>query len=269
MKSKLLRLVGLNIGILFLFLSTTAIVGPTLGILYCCPSIDPSVDGHIGTTEWKDGTPRTEKLHNIDGEADSMFVEIQSVYGNDLILYFAITYADNKINPEDFFLIVFKTVEGDPLVLPPYNREGSFGKDHDVKMIWLHNNVSEDAFTKDTGYAEDITYDTDVIGGTNDVTAKCSNNGTHTFIEMSTQFNSGDIPGKDFNIGVGTTIAILMWFHDEDQHKDYSQILESTNDYQWLDLFIGCAPAPIPIAFVILGLMTVASVSMIIKRRRK
>ncbi|MHA1308692.1 MAG: hypothetical protein ACTSQN_15480 [Candidatus Heimdallarchaeota archaeon] len=86
---------------------------------------------------------------------------------------------------------------------------------------------------------------------------------------MSTPFNSGDLPGKDINIGVGTTIAILLWLHDEDQHKDYTQILESTNDYQWLDLYIGCAPTPIPIAFVILGLMTTASVSMIIKRRRK
>ncbi|MHA1435380.1 MAG: hypothetical protein ACTSO7_16180, partial [Candidatus Heimdallarchaeota archaeon] len=184
MKSKLLRIVGLNIGILLLFLSTTVVVGPTLGSLYCCPSVDPIVDGNIGVSEWKDGTPRTEKLYNLDGEADSMHVEIQSVYGNDLILYFAITYADDKINPEDFFFIVFKTVEGDPLVLPPYNRDGTFGKDHDVKMIWLHNNVSADAFTKDSGYYSDFAYDTDIIGGTNDVLAKCQNNGTHTFIEM-------------------------------------------------------------------------------------
>ncbi|MHA1244527.1 MAG: hypothetical protein ACTSP7_08150 [Candidatus Heimdallarchaeota archaeon] len=267
MNSKLIRIVGLNIGIIFLLLATTAVVGSTLGSLYCCPSVDPIVDGDIGAVEWKYGTPRTEKLYNIVAEADYLNVEIQSVYGNDLILYFGITYLDAAINPEDYFFIVFKTVEGDPLVEPPYGALGSFGAIHDVKMIWQHNNVPADAFTNGTSFV--IVYDTDVVGGTNNVQAKCKNNGTHTTIEMSTPFNSGDTAGKDFNIGVGTTISILLWFHDEDKHIDFTQILEATNDYQWLDLYIGCKPAPIPIAFVLLGLMTTASVSMIIKRRRK
>ncbi len=94
-----------------------------------------------------------------------MSVEIQSVHGLDLILYFGITYEDSSINPEDYFFIVFKTVEGDPLVFAPYNASGAFGLDHDVKFIWLHNNVSMDAYTIDTGYNWIV--DTD-SGGTND-----------------------------------------------------------------------------------------------------
>ncbi|MHA1308476.1 MAG: hypothetical protein ACTSQN_14390, partial [Candidatus Heimdallarchaeota archaeon] len=64
-------------------------------------------------------------------------------------------------------------------------------------------------------------------------------------------------------------ISILLFYHDEDQLKHYSQILEVTNDYQWLDLSIGCSTTPLPIAFVIFGFMITTSVSMIIKRRRK
>jgi len=266
LKSKLLRIVGLNIGLVLLFLTTAAVVGPSLGTLYCCPSADPVVDGKIDPAEWVEGVPRTEKLHNLLAESDTLEVEIQSVHGNDLLLYFGITYEDSSINPEDYFIIIFKTIEGDPLVLPPHDVGGSFGKEHDAKMIWLHNNDSMDAFTKDSGYV--WTVDTDA-GGTNDGIAKCQNNGTHTTIEMRYPFDSGDTAGFDFKLAVGNRIAIMLWLHDEDKHIDFCQVLETSNDYEWLDLYIGCTPAPIPIAFVVLGLITTATVSLVVKRRRK
>jgi hypothetical protein len=266
MRNKTLRLVGLNLSLVLLFLSITIVVGPSLRTLYCCPSPDPVVDGTIGASEWKEGVPKEVKLHNLLTESDIITVEIQSVHGNDLILYFGITFEDNGINPEDYFFIVFKNVEGDPLVLPPYNASGTFGLEHDVKMLWLHNNVSIDAFTKDSGY---IWEDDIIAGGTYDLTAKCYFNGTHTTIEMRSPFNSGDTAGHDFSLSVGVRMQIMLWYHDEDKHIDFCQILETTLDYEWLDLYIGCTPTPIPITFVILGLATTVAVSLIMKRRRK
>ena len=230
------------------------------------PSPDPVVDGTLGVSEWKEGIEKDVLLYDLKDELETMDLKIQSVYGNDYYIYFGVTFIDAEINPEDYFFIVFKTIEGDPLFIPPYNESGSFGREHDVKMLWLHNNFSNDAFTTGSSY----TWDDDVTaGGTNDGIAKCHFNGTHTTIEMRYLFDTGDTLGHDFKLSLGVRIAITLWFHDETKKIDYCQVMETTLDYEWLDLYIGCTPAPIPLAFIILGLATTAAVSLIIKRRRK
>ena len=263
------KLFGLTFGLLALLLITTIVIGPSLGTLYCCQSMDPTIDGYLGPSEWKDGIPKDLKLHDLNDESETLDVEIQSIHGADLILYTGVTFLDSVITPLDLFFIVYKQVEGDPLVLPPYNENGSLGLEHDVKALNLYDNYSIDCFSLNTpGY--DVQQDTDV-GGVNNGDAKCYNNGTHTTIEMMAPFDSGDALGHDFKLAVGIRIDIMIWFYDGEKGIVYGQVLETTNDYEWLTLYIGCTatPTPLPIFYVILGLATSTISILIFKRRRK
>ncbi|MHA1127037.1 MAG: hypothetical protein ACTSQX_15530, partial [Candidatus Heimdallarchaeota archaeon] len=61
---KQMRIVGLTVGLIFLLLLATKVVGPGLGTLYSCESMDPTIDGYLDPSEWKDGIPKEVKLHN-------------------------------------------------------------------------------------------------------------------------------------------------------------------------------------------------------------
>jgi len=265
-KTFLLSTFGLLIlGLLFtsIFVSAATNVGP---LYTCAANPDPIVDGNIDkVVEWKVGKPINVKLFDLNDQSRSIVVEIMSVYGNDLLLYWAVTIPDSAITPEDFFFIVIRTHEANPIVEIP-KPDGKFGAEHDIKFMWLHNNMTMDAFTSGTGF----TWKDDISnGGTEDCYGKAKNNKTHTTIEIRTVFNSGDTSGYDFNTYINGTIEIFLWFYDEDTGIDYTQIREVDVDWNYIEQMIRCTKvSPIPINFIFLGLITTA-VFVLVKKRRK
>lgn len=267
-KTKIKTLIGLNILVL-LFVGTTLVKAPTIGTLYCCPSPDPIIDGTLGASEWKEGVENTTKLYNINNEAETLLVDIMSVQGTDLYLYFGVTIPDTTLDEIDTFIIVFRDVEGNPIVKPPYNAEGTFGADHDAKSFIPSSNGTLDLFTIETpGYFSTI-FDTIVVGGTDDGIGKCHFNGTHYTIELRFEFNTGDTAGHDFNIASGSKIEIFLYYYDADKQIIYTQIRETTNTYEWIDLLIDCTSAvPISIVSVFAGLTLVAIGAVVVKKRK-
>ncbi|HUT80277.1 MAG TPA: hypothetical protein VMZ29_03665 [Candidatus Bathyarchaeia archaeon] len=249
-------------------LSAAFVIAPTqVGTVFSCRSADPLIDGTIHQIpEWEKGKPINVKLYNLIDESDTLMVQIQSVYGEDNLIYFGIVIPHEALDPEDYFFIIFRQRDSTPFVNPPYNKDGSFGKEHDLKMMWLHNNHTTDGFTKDIGYtwADDVSN-----GGIDNGFGKCYDNRTHIQIEMKFPFNSGDSLGYDFNLYVNATIEMFLWFHDEKKGIDYTQIKETSNDFEYLLLDLSCTGAiPLRLEFIFLGLISVSALSIIIKKRR-
>jgi hypothetical protein len=259
----------LSLGILLLFSVTSVMGAVEVGKLYSCPSPDPVIDGSFYTSaaEWIHGNPITVKLYEITGQADYIEIEIMSVYGNDYYIYFGVTIPNQVIEGDTLYL-VFRDVEGQPICMPPYNVNGTYGKDHDVIAMNMHDNTSIDMFTNDLIHHK-YTIDT-VAGGTDDGIGKCYLNGTHTTVEVRKQFNTGDTLGNDFNLVVNGTIQMFIWFFDGDKGKNYCMIRESDLDYDYLTLHVQCTPvAPIPFGTIIAGIFVTAVITVGIKRRRK
>ena len=268
-RNKNILLAAISGSLVFLILAAMFVNAPVShGPLYTCPAIpDPSVDGNVDTVvEWKDGIPLDITLFNLANQADELDIEIMSVYGADLIIYYAITIPDTAINPEDYFFMVFKTHEVNPIV-ENATQFGNFGAENDVKFMWFHNNHSMDAFTKGIGFtwADDVSN-----GGVDNGQGKCQNNGTHTTIEMAFPFNTGDTSGFDVSLFINGTTELFLWYHDEDSHKDFCQIRSTDVDWDFIKQEINCsATTPIPIAFVFFGLMVTAIAAVFYRKRRK
>ncbi|MBN1328300.1 MAG: hypothetical protein JXA54_02390 [Candidatus Heimdallarchaeota archaeon] len=265
-KNTLMTIIGSTS--VLLMLTVAFVAAPIkIGTVFSCVSADPTIDGKIHqTTEWKEGKPIDVKLFNLADQTQTLGVQIQSVYGYDNLIYFGILIPKDSLNPEDYFFMVFRTHETNPLVNRPYNADGSFGAENDLKFMWLHNNHSMDGFTKGVSYtwADDVSN-----GGVDNGIGKCDFNGTYIHIEMRFPFNSGDALGYDFNLYVNATIEMFLWFHDEDTGIDYTQIMEDDNDFQYLMLDLSCTGlSPLRLEFLFLGLLVVSAFSIIIKKRR-
>lgn len=251
------------------FLTTTLVVAPvTVGTLYSCPADPiPVIDGTLGAIEWKEGVPLTVKLYNLNAQADTMEIEIMSLYDNDLRIYFGITYLDDSINPEDYLFLIFQDAEGTAICTPPHNASGGFNDNHDMKFMWLHNNHTVDHFTKGPGYnwADDVSN-----GGVDNGIGKCHENGTHITVEMRFPLNTVDSLGYDINLAINGSVNMFIGYHDEDKHIDWFQVRESDNDYDLIRLQVSCtAASPVPVIYILLGLMVTSVVSFLYKKKRK
>jgi len=262
-------LVTISSALILTLLATTLVVAPVhVGTLYSCPADPvPTVDGSLGAIEWKEGVPLTVKLYNLAAQADTMEIEIMSLYDNDNRIYFGITYLDDKINPEDNFWMVFKSIEGDPLCFPPHNASGMYGLNHDMKFIHHYSNKTIDGYTMDTLYYNWLPDDPP---GVDNGIGKCHENGTHVTIEMRFPFNSGDSLGADFALAVNASVEFFVGFHDEDKHIDWFQIREADNDFDYIKLQVSCtAVVPVPVISILLGLMMTSVIAVLYKKKRK
>lgn len=254
--------------VLLLLILTSVIAPVAVDILHTCEAIpDPNVDGKIDkAVEWKAGWPITVTLFDLADQTNKIDIEIISVYGADNIVYYAVTVPDTGINPEDYFFMVFRTHEANPIVETP-NIDGRFYKEHDVKLMWLHNNHSMDAWTTGTwfNWADDPSN-----GGTDNGYGKCRNNRSHTTIEMSFPFDTSDLNGFDVVLSLKATVELFLWYHDEDVGRDYCQIRENDADWDYLEQIIDstkCTPLPLP--YVFLGLIGISVITVVIKGKRK
>ncbi|MBD3190291.1 MAG: hypothetical protein GF308_06590 [Candidatus Heimdallarchaeota archaeon] len=262
-------ILGISSFFVIFVLTMTSVIAPTMvNTLHTCEATpDPNVDGKIDkAVEWKAGWPITVTLYDLTNQANKIDIEIISVYGADQIVYYAVTVPDTGINPEDYFFMVFRTHEVDPIVEIP-NIDGRFNKEHDVKFMWLHNNHSMDAFTTGTwfNWADDPSN-----GGSDDGFGKCRNNRSHTTIEMSFPFDTSDLNGFDVILSLNATVELFLWYHDEDVGRDYCQIRENDADWDYLEQIIDstkCGPIPLP--YVFLGLIGISVITVIIRGRRK
>ncbi|NHJ40544.1 MAG: hypothetical protein FK731_10975 [Asgard group archaeon] len=268
------NLIVISLGLIFL-MSITSVMGQVkVNDLYSCLSPAPIIDGSFYSTaiEWDKGVPIDVELFNINNQADSIKIQIQSVQDNDYRIFFGITIPTTIIEGDTLYL-VFRDVEGQPLHQPPNNIDGMYGKDHDVITMYMHNNHTADMFTNDTvkhtewprEYIADVE-----VGGTDNGIGKCHHNGTHVTVETRKQFNTGDALGHDFNLVVNGTIEMFIWFWDGDLNKHYTMIRENDNDYDYLLLHINCTKTtPISMGLVITGLFSTAVAAVILKKRRK
>lgn len=263
-----LILTTLGSALLLLVISSTLVSAPAVvGTLYCCTTTDPTVDGVLGVSEWKDGVPLGVTLFDLTNQGNKLDIEIMSVLGRDNYLYFGVTIPDTVIDGEEYFYIVFDDAEGTPIVAEP-NPEGKFGAYHDMKVMWVHNNHSTDAFTTGVGFEwkDDVSN-----SGIENTLGKCFHNGTHLTIELRTPINSGDTAGYDFNVAINSSINIFLWYHNPSAAADidYTQIREADNNYDVIKLLIQCTGvSPLPIEFVIMGILGVAVFTIIYKKRR-
>ncbi len=258
-----------SLGFILMMSMTSVTAQVEVGELFSCLSPDPIIDGNFSTTasEWIKGKPITVTLFEIKDQTDKIDIEIMSVQGNDLIIYFGITLP-NTVLEFDILYLVFRDVEGNPICLPPHNINGTYGKDHDVMAMYMHNNHSSDMFTNDA-LQHKYTADTDV-GGVDNGIGKCHANGTHVIVEMKKQFSTGDTIGHDFNLVVNGSIQMFIWFFDGDLAKNYCMIREADNDYDYLTLHIQCTKAtPISFGVIITGIFVTATSAVIIRKRRK
>ncbi|HUT81974.1 MAG TPA: hypothetical protein VMZ29_12300 [Candidatus Bathyarchaeia archaeon] len=266
---KKVNLMIFSLMLILMMSMTSAMAQIEVGNLYSCPSPDPVIDGNLYTSanEWLKGVPLTVTLFEINDQSDKLDIEIMSVQGNDLLIYFAVTIP-NTILEMDILYLVFRDLEGQPICVPPHNVNGTYGKNHDVIAMYMHNNHSSDMFTNDA-LQHKYTADTDV-GGVDNGIGKCHANGTHVTVETRKQFNTGDGLGHDFNLVVNGTIQMFIWFFDGDLGKNYCMIHEADNDYDYLTLHIQCTKAsPISYGALITGIFITATGSVIIRKRRK
>ncbi|MHA1220400.1 MAG: hypothetical protein ACTSQB_01565 [Candidatus Heimdallarchaeota archaeon] len=266
-KTKILPIAIMSSALVVLFLATTFVSGiSSLGPLYTCEA-DPTVDGKIDKAgDWSAGVPIVVTLFDLDNQANKMDIEIMSTYGADYILYYGFTFADADLDPEDYFFIVIRTHEVNPIVEEP-KREGKFGKEHDVKHMWIHNNHTTDGWTTGIGFAW---ADDPSNGGVDNGYGKCSNNGTHTMIEMAMPMNSGDTLGFDLNAIINGTQDIFIWYRDQDNARDYTLIRQADNDWDYILQNIFCTgTTPLPLTYVFFGIAGTAAIVVLIKRRRK
>ncbi|MBN1328299.1 MAG: hypothetical protein JXA54_02385 [Candidatus Heimdallarchaeota archaeon] len=254
---------------MLLLLTATFVISPTLmGTVFSCNSLDPVIDGSIDqAVEWDKGKPIDVKLHNLYDGAESIIIQIQSVYGEDKLIYFAVIIPHEALlDPLDYFFIIFRQGDVPAFIEPPYNKDGNFGEENDLKMMWLHNNHTQDFYTLNTGYtwADDISN-----SGYDNGYGKCYNNRTHIQIEMQFPMGSGDTAGFDFNLNVNDKIEMFLWFHDETKGIDYCMIRESHNEYYYLVLDLSCTGvAPLPLISILIGLICVPSLTILIRKRK-
>ncbi|NHJ32451.1 MAG: hypothetical protein FK732_06285 [Asgard group archaeon] len=262
-------LVVFSSALMLALLTTSMVVAPSVvGTLNSCPADPvPVIDGVLGVSEWKEGVPELVELYDLDDQLETMDIEIMSLYDNDNRIYFGITYLDDKLNPEDWFFLIFRDVEGTDICAPPHNASGKFNDNHDMKFMWLYNNLTVDQFTKAPGYswASDVSN-----GGADNGIGKCHENGTHVTIEMRFPFNTGDTLGYDIALSLGITVKMFIGLFDGDKGIRYYQIRENDLDYDLLDLIVQCTAAtPIPVIYILIGLMVTSVVSIIYKKKRK
>ncbi|MCK5183363.1 MAG: hypothetical protein KAQ95_03575 [Candidatus Heimdallarchaeota archaeon] len=268
------NLVILSISLLFL-MSMTTVIGPVeISKLYSCLSPAPTVDGSFYSTaiEWDEGIPINVTLFNIDDQTDKLIIQIMAVQDNDYRIFFGVTIP-NTIIEDDRLYLVFRDVEGAPLHLPPHKLSGSYGNTHDVIAMYMHNNHSVDMFTngsiQHTAFPNEYIADTDA-GGVENTLGKCYHDGSKVTVELRKPFDSGDTAGHDFNLVVNGSIDMFIWFWDGDLGKHYTMIREADNDYDFLKLLIHCTDiSPVPVVYILLGLMVTSVASILYKKKRK
>jgi hypothetical protein len=250
------------------FLATTFVSGITaLGPLYTC-QFDPIVDGKIAS-DWALGKPQDVTLYDLANQANTMKVQVMSLWGNDYLLYYGITFAEDidLFDLEDFLFLVFKTHEVNPIVVDPVT-DGKFGKENDVKHMWF-TNFTTDGYT--TGVDFNWVDDPTNSGVENIWNGAVGNNGTHTMFEIAFPMNSGDSNGFDLSASVNGTAEFFIWFRDQSTGRDYTMIKQADADWDYMQQKICCSKAdcgPIPIISVISGFIGIAIGAVILKRRK-
>jgi hypothetical protein len=251
------------------FLTTTFVSGITaLGPLYTC-QFDPVVDGKIAA-DWALGKPRDVTLFDLANQANTMKVQVMSLWGNDYLLYYGITFAEDidNFDLEDFMFLVFKTHEVNPIVEDPVT-DGKFGKENDVKHMWF-TNTTTDGYT--TGVDFNWEDDPTNSGVENIWLGAVGNNGTHTMYEIAFPMDSGDANGFDLDANINGTAEFFIWYRDQSTGRDYTMIKQADADWDYMQQKICCSKSdcgPIPILYVVLGFIGITASASIIKRRRK
>ncbi len=253
----------------------TTVIGPaTVGDLYFCLSPAPTVDGSFYSTaiEWDKGIPINVTLFNINNQADKLVIQIMAVQDNDYRLFFGVTVPNTIIEDERLYL-VFGDVEGLPIHNPPHDINGKYSNFLDVICMYMHNNHSADMFTNGTvthtAWPNEYIADTDA-GGVENTFGKCYHDGTKVTVELEKPMASGDAAGHDINLVVNGTSELFIWFWDGDLGKHYTMIREADNNYDILKLLIQCTgTSPVPVVYIILGLMVTTVASILYKKKRK
>ncbi|MFW9924892.1 MAG: hypothetical protein ACFFDW_16560 [Candidatus Thorarchaeota archaeon] len=268
-KNKLL-LTAFSSALMLLVLSSSLVSAPAvIGTLYCCTTTAGiTIDGVLKPTEWIDGKPLGVTLFDLSNQANKLDIEIMTVLDRDNQIYFGVTIPDSFIDGEEYFYIVFDDAEGTPIVADP-SPEGKFGAYHDLKVMWVHNNHTTDAYTTGVGFEwkDDISN-----SGVENTVGKCFHNGTHLTIEIKTNIHTGDTAGYDFNVAVNNSINIFLWYHNPSAAADldFTQIREADGDYDVIKLLISCTDlSPLPIQSVILGILGVTIFTAIYKKKRQ
>ncbi len=229
-------------------------------------STAPAIDGTLNSFEWSDGEPTTITLYELNNIADTLDIEIMSLYSVNEIIYFGVTIPDTNAT-NDYLLIAFRTNGSSPLILGSTPETMRFGNGNDMKIGFVHNNVTDDAYSLD--YGPEIVFDTDE-GGTNDIEGKCHTNATHVTFEWAIPFNSGDTNGRDFNIWIGIQMNCFIYYFEDENDKRYTQIRKSESDYDYSRVqLIGETPtASIKQIVTIFGTAGIG-ISVILLRKRK
>ena len=240
-------------------------------IYTCYHPTPPVIDGHLGVAEWAPATKHNVTLYNLANQADTILIRVMALYTEENNLIFGITVPDTDLGEmDDHLAIVFKTASGEPLVQYAADAEQwHYGKYHDIKYIYSHNNHSTDGLTTDTGL---LTWDDDLtVSGTEDSVGKCHPRTTVDEYELEFPLNSGDTAGKDPSLAINDDIEIFFYYKNDGAAAPqiYTQIREDDGDYDYNALRIACTSAtPISLHSIIISTLTI-SMALIIYRKKK
>jgi hypothetical protein len=236
------------------------------GIVNSYKSTAPSINGTLDPIEWADGDPITITLYEWDNIADIISAQIMSMYCSGDFIYYGVIIPDTNATG-DFLLIEFRNNATSGLMIGNTPETMGFGIGHDMKIGYVHNNGTSDAFSS---YTEpSIKFDED-NGGTVDIEGKCHTNATHVSFEWKIPFNSGDTNGRDFNNWVGIYQNFFVYYSDDENNKVYSQLKRSAADYDYCQVHIisDTPTANIPIITFILSTIGIY-ISVILRRKQK
>ncbi|NHJ48895.1 MAG: hypothetical protein FK733_14010 [Asgard group archaeon] len=268
MKNKMNKIIGFAILFALFFvkpmIQTESAV--LIGTINSNASADPTIDGALTPSEWSDGDQKVFTLYELNNTGDTIQIQIMSLYSTNEIIYFGITVPDTNAT-NDYLLIAFRTNGSSPLILGSTPETMRFGNGNDMKIGFVHNNVTDDAYSLD--YGPEIVFDTD-DGGLNNIDGKCHTNSTHVTFEWGIPFNSGDTIGRDFNIWVGIQMNCFIYYFDDENDKRYSQLRKSESDYDYCQIHLITETPTAGIQLIIISLSTTSiGISTVLFKRRK
>jgi hypothetical protein len=270
MKNKINKIIILVILVTLLFvkpiIQTEAAV--LVGVIKSKESTAPVIDGSLETSEWSNGESKTVTLYELNNTADTIQIQIMSVYNSAVKdIFLGITVPDTNAT-NDYLLIVFRTNESSTLILGETPGTMRFGNGNDMKIGYVHNNRTDDAYSLD--YEPELVFDEN-DGGSTDIFGKCHTEDTQVTFEWTIPFDSGDSNGRDFKISVGVQMNCFIYYYDDENDKIYLQLRKSESDYDYCQIhLIGeTSTASIPLLVTIFSITGIYTYAVLNRKRKK
>ncbi|NHJ40827.1 MAG: hypothetical protein FK731_12420 [Asgard group archaeon] len=242
-----------------------------VGTIYSRESSTPTVDGVLNVAEWSEGISQDITMYEVRDQLKELELSVMSLYDVDEILYLGITIYDDTTGLDELAILIRVSASELISTVGTTYTDVEFNADHDLKMVYLHNNVTEDLVV--SGLGQGIPDGN--FGGTNDITGKCHYfTDSYITVELAIPFDSSDVPAAfDPVMHVNDKIELLFLYKNETTETIYSQVRVDDDDYDYVILDIGGSPTQtangLTIIATVVCLLSVNAIYISKRKRQK